>query len=96
MLVNNLTMRLKNRSAEEVEKARNLLLSLEGKVPGLLGISVEIDARGPDRASFDLMLITKFASLDDYAAYLDHPAHVEVSGQITPLVENGASLLYET
>jgi hypothetical protein len=94
MMTNNLIIKLKDRSAQEIAKVRNLLLSMQGKIPALLSIRVETDARGPEKAAYDLMLITRFNSLEDFQSYLDHPLHLEVAAYIQEARDSGASLLF--
>lgn len=56
--------KLKNNSPEECEKAREVLLSMRGKVPQLRGIEVGVDFLHSER-SYDIILETL---LDDEAA----------------------------
>ncbi|HEX2945162.1 MAG TPA: Dabb family protein [Clostridia bacterium] len=46
--------------------------------------------------SYDLALITKFDSLDDFKAYKENPIHVEVSKYIHSVWKESASVDYET
>jgi hypothetical protein len=94
MVVNNLLIKLKVRDKESIEKAKNTLLSMKGRIPVLLDIQVKTDVKGVD-AAYSLMLITKFNSTADLKTYLDHPVHLEVAGYITGVMEHGASLCYE-
>ncbi len=94
MIINNLLIKLKQRDRESVEKARGVLLSMEGKIEVLLGIEVKTDIRrGP--SSYDILLITRFASMEDLEAYLVHPAHLAVSDYIAGVLEAGAAVCYE-
>ena len=47
--------KLKNNSPEECEKAKEILLSMQGKVPELRGITVGVDFLHSER-SYDLIL----------------------------------------
>jgi hypothetical protein len=96
MVTNNLIIKLKERSTDEIEKAKNMLLSMDGKIPVLLNIKVETDTRGPEKSSYDIMLITQFNELEDLDKYLNHPVHLEVSKYIKDTMETGASLCYRT
>ncbi|GHV17388.1 hypothetical protein FACS189493_4910 [Spirochaetia bacterium] len=96
MVTNNLLFRLKERTTSEIEKAKNALLSMDGKIPVLLRIQVQVDMRGPDKSSYDIMLITQYNSLEDLDTYLKHPVHVEVAKYIQEAMDTGASLCYET
>lgn len=69
--------KLKDNSREECEKARDVLISMEGKVPELRGITVGIDFLHSER-SYDLILEVL---LDDEAAlesYQNDPYHCSV------------------
>lgn len=69
--------KLKNNSPEECEKAREVLLSMRGKVPQLRGIEVGVDFLHSER-SYDIILETL---LDDEAAlesYQNDPYHCSV------------------
>ena len=94
MIVNNLLIKLKERDNENIAKARDVLLSMKGKIEVLRDVQVEEDIRhGP--SSYDIMLLTKFATMKDLESYLVHPVHVEVSKYISTVLETGASLCYE-
>ena len=58
-------------------KAKELLLSMNGKLPMLRHLEVGIDVIRSER-SFDVALYTKFDSLPDLQAYQVHPYHADV------------------
>jgi Stress responsive A/B Barrel Domain len=94
MIVNNLLIKLKERDNENIAKARDVLLSMKGKIEVLRDVQVEEDIRhGP--SSYDIMLLTKFATMKDLESYLVHPVHLEVSKYISTVLETVASLCYE-
>lgn len=69
--------KLKDNSPEECQKAKEVLLSMDGKVPELRGITVGIDFLHSER-SYDLILEVL---LDDEAAlesYQNDPYHCSV------------------
>lgn len=70
-------------SPENVQAVQELLLSMQGKIPELLHLEVGIDLVRSDR-SYDLALITRFASLGDLQAYQIHPYHAET---VVPFVK---------
>ena len=96
MVTNNLLIKLKERSKDEIEKIKDLLLSMNGKIPVLLNIKVETDIRGPEKSGYDIMLITQFNEFGDLDKYLNHPVHLEVSQYIKNAMDAGASLCYES
>jgi hypothetical protein len=74
MITHIVLFKLKERSAEGIEKAQEILLSMEGKVEQLRHLEVGIDLIHSERSS-DIALITKFDSLEDLQAYQVHPYH---------------------
>ncbi len=94
MITNNLLIKLKTRNEENVARAKEVLLSMKGKIDVLKNIQVETDIRNLE-SSYDLLLVTHFTSMADMEAYLIDPAHVEVSKYISSVIEAGASVCYE-
>jgi hypothetical protein len=94
MIVNNVLLKLKDREKDNIKKAQDVLLGLKGKIEVLLDIQVELNIR-PGDSSYDLLLITKFASLENMNAYLSHPVHLEVAKYIGSVLDTQASLCYE-
>jgi hypothetical protein len=95
MITNNLLIKLKKRDSENIAKTRDVLLSMQGKIEPLRDLQVEVNIR-PGVSSYDIILITKFASMEDLEAYLVHPVHVEVSKYIAGVLETGAAVCYES
>ncbi|MDR3259489.1 MAG: Dabb family protein [Fusobacteriaceae bacterium] len=95
MIINNLIIKLKGRNENEIERAKDVLLSMKGKIPVLLDIQVKKDVRGSGESPYDIMLITQFNTVEDRKLYLDHPVHVEVAKYISDVTEVSASLCYE-
>jgi hypothetical protein len=95
MITNNLLLKLKDRNSENIDKARDVLLSMQGKIEFLRDLRVAVDIRHGE-SSYDILLITKFNSMKDLDAYLVHPVHVEVSKYIAGVLEAGAAVCYES
>lgn len=91
MIVNHLLLKLKDRSPEQIERIRTVLLGMRGQIDVLLEIQAEANVR-PGPSAYDLILITKFASLADMDEYLIHPAHLDVAQLIGPALETQASV----
>lgn len=91
MIVNHLLLKLKDRSPEHIEHIRTVLLGMRGKIEVLLDIQADVNVR-PGPSAFDLILITRFASLADMEEYLIHPAHLDVARLIGPALETQASV----
>jgi hypothetical protein len=93
MIINNLLLKLKDRSPENITKAREVLLSMKGKIEVLVDLTVAANIRsGP--AAYDILLIAKYNTMEDLEAYLIHPVHVEVGKYIAGVVESSASVCY--
>lgn len=85
--------KLKNK--EQSTDARNILLSMEGKIPQLKGLEVGLDVMHSER-SYDLALITKFDSLDDMNSYAVSEYYVnEVLKYLKPMLESSKTVDYE-
>jgi DNA-binding Lrp family transcriptional regulator len=95
MITNNLLIKLKERNHENVLEARDVLLGMKGKIEVLRDLQVEVNIRH-GASSYDILLITRFSSMEDLDAYLIHPIHLEVSKYITGVLESGASVCYES
>ncbi len=82
MVTHIVLFKLSDPSPENVEDLKNRLLSMNGKVPQLRHLEVGVDVVRSGR-SYDLVLITKFDSLEDLGDYQSHPYH---AGEIIPYV----------
>ncbi|ERI94363.1 stress responsive A/B barrel domain protein [Clostridiales bacterium oral taxon 876 str. F0540] len=78
-----------------VEKARNILLNMEGQIPQLKYLEVGVDLLHTER-SYDIVLITKFECKNEMDAYQVHPFHVnEVLAKLKPMLKGSAAVDYE-
>lgn len=94
MIVNNVLLKLKSRDKDKVKEAQTVLLGMKGKIDVLLDIQVE-ESIHPEQTTYDLLLITKYVSLEDLNTYLAHPAHLEVAKYIGSVLDTQASICYE-
>lgn len=69
--------KLKDNSRENCEKARDVLMSMQGNVPLLRGIEVGIDFLHSER-SYDLILQVLLDDAEALEAYQKDPYHCEV------------------
>jgi len=95
VIVNHLLIQLKDRGEEAIRAARGVLLGMEGKIPALQGIRVELPVQ-PAASAYDLMLIASYATWEDFERYRVDPVHVEVAQYIGGVMETAASFCYET
>lgn len=94
MIINNLLLKLRNKDADSIKKTQEILLSMKGKIEVLIDIQAEINIR-PGKSNYDIILITKFASLEDLDKYLIHPKHLEVAKFISSVIDTQASVCYK-
>ncbi len=93
MIINNLLLKLRNRDTDNIKKTQEVLLSMRGKIEVLIDIQAEINIR-PGESNYDIILITKFSSLEDLDKYLIHPNHLEVAKFIGSVLDTQASVCY--
>lgn len=86
MLTHVVMFKLKDRSPEAVEATANVLRNMEGKIDVLRHIEVGLDVQHLER-SYDIVLITKFDSLEDLEVYSHHPVHVEVINHMKQVLD---------
>ena len=95
MVTHIVLFKLIDRSPSDIEKTREALLNMKGKIPQLRHIEVGVDiVRSP--RSYDLALITKFDSLKEMEAYQTDPAHIEVLKYISSVKESSISVDYQS
>jgi hypothetical protein len=95
MLTHIVFFKLKERTPEVVQKTKEVLLNMEGKIEQLLSIEVGVDVVHSER-SYDIALVTKFNSLAELEIYVVHPIHKEVIAYIGTVREASASVDYES
>ena len=81
MITHIVLWKLKDRSIENAERLKDLLLTMKGKIPGMLDLEAGIDF-GREPRSFDVALITRHASRAALDAYQLHPVHEQVKAVV--------------
>jgi hypothetical protein len=94
MIVNNLQLKLKSGNEDALLKVKDMLLNMRGQIPTLVDLRIETDIRHGD-ASYDLLLIATFDSMQDFDAYLVHPVHQDVARNIADYLVGVAAVCYE-
>ncbi len=94
MITHIVLFKLIDHSPLNVEKARDVLLGMEGKIPQLRHLEVGVDVLHSAR-SYDLALVTKFDSMEALQAYQAHPVHVKVAEYMTSVRESAIAVDYE-
>ena len=95
MLTHIVLIRLKDKSEESMQKMKEVLLGLKGKIPYLRFIEVGTDILHSER-SYDVALYTKFDTLKDMEAYQVHPEHLKVVEYIKVAKESSVAIDYES
>ncbi|MDO3408960.1 Dabb family protein [Saccharibacillus sp. CPCC 101409] len=86
--------KLKNRSAESVAEAADVLRSMDGKIEQLKSLEVGTDILRSER-SYDIALTATVDTLDDLQAYQVHPVHREIIEYINGVKEVSYAVDYE-
>ena len=87
-----LSAKEKQQVAKEIKKG---LEGLQGQIPGLLAIHVQIDGR-LETSNADLMLDSTLDSFESLKGYAVHPAHLAVAnGIVRPNTESRTCLDYQ-
>lgn len=82
--------KLKDR--KDIDFVADTLRSMEGRIPELMSLEVGINDIESER-NYDLILIARFQSQDDYLVYADHEYHVnEVLARIKDLRESAVAV----
>ena len=95
MITNNQLLRLKDRSSENIAKAREVLLSMQGEIEFLRDLKVPMNIRD-GASSYDLLMIAQYNTMEDLEAYIVHPVHVEIAKYIASVLETSAVVCYES
>ncbi len=93
MITHIVLFKLKDSSPSNIEKARDVLMGMKGRIPELRHLEVGIDVLRSER-SYDLALLAKFDSLEELQAYQKHPVHVEVAKYMTSVRESAVAVDY--
>lgn len=77
----------------DIRHAKELLEGLVGRVEQLRGLTVGLDETR-SATSYDLCLVTVFASAEGLQGYQEHPEHLEVAGWLRPRLAGFAAVDY--
>lgn len=87
MITHIVLFKLNSPTDENSAAVRDMLLSMNGRVPLLRHIEVGVDIIRSER-SYDVALYTRFDSLADLQAYQIHPYH---AGTVVPFMKANCS-----
>lgn len=95
MITHIVMFKLKDRSPENAARTAQVLRDMEGKIDELRAIEVGIDVMHSER-SYDIVLVTKFDSLEALGAYQVHPVHKKVIEYMNEVRESSIAVDYES
>jgi hypothetical protein len=95
MITHVVLFKLKDASLGSVQKARDILSGMKGKISLLRHLEVGMDVLHSER-SYDIALITRFDSMEDLKAYQVHPIHMEVAKYINSVKEASIAVDFES
>ncbi|MBD3919597.1 Dabb family protein [Paenibacillus sp. PR3] len=93
MITHIVMFKLKDRSAESIERTAQVLRDMEGKIDELKHLEVGIDVLHSER-SYDIALVTKFESMEALEAYQVHPVHKKVIEHMSQVRDASVSADY--
>ena len=95
MLTHIVLIKLLDRTPENAEKLREVLLSMTGHIPQIKHMEVGVNIVPSERA-YDVALYQHFDSLHDLQEYQAHPNHQEVLKYILAVAASRVSVDYES
>ena len=94
MTVNVVMLKLKERTDENIAALQQKLLEMRGNIEQLKEIKVEANIRS-GATGFDILMITKYESMQDFNEYISHPLHMSVGQYVQDVCGQTASVCYE-
>jgi len=85
---------LKEKDDATVKQTVDMLLSMRGKIPGMLSLDAGADMVGSPR-SCDICLCETFETREALETYRTHPVHLPVQAHMHAVMDHSASADYE-
>jgi hypothetical protein len=95
MLTHIVFFKLTDRTPENIEKLREVLLGMTGHIPQIKHMEVGVNVLPSERA-YDVALFQRFDSRHDLQAYQAHPNHQDVLKYILGVTASRVSVDYES
>ncbi len=96
MITHVVLMKFKSENKEDnMARARDLLLSMVGKVEPLRHLEVGDNCVESERA-LDLALVTRFDDIEGLQEYAEHPVHLDVKKFLVTVLEGSYLVDYES
>lgn len=86
--------RLKDRTPENADRVRAMLLEMKDRIPGMRELEVGVDYLRSER-SYDLVLITRHDSREALEEYQVDPVHAQVKKVMLELREVSVAVDFE-
>lgn len=86
--------KFKEGEEENMMRFRERLLALGKELPEVHSMEVGINIR-PSERSYDAVLVSEFASMEDLASYQQNPRHLEISAFCKSIRTASAAVDYE-
>lgn len=93
-MINHIVL-FKLRDAEDAAELVRRLHALRSQIPEIHHLEAGIDVTGSER-SFDVALVSRFASVDDLNTYRDHPDHLNLVAWIGEVTTDRVAVDYES
>ena len=94
MIINEIMLKLRKKTEENIAALQNVLLEMKGNIEQLHDIKAHANIRS-GAAAFDVIMIAKYDSMEKFNEYISHPYHVGVGKYIQEVCEQVASVCYE-
>jgi len=94
MFINMGMFKLKDNTEGNKAALQKRLLAMKGNIGQLNDITVKANAR-PGAFSYDVVMISKFDSMQRFEESIPHPVHVNVGKYIQDVCERVATVCYE-
>lgn len=95
MITHIVLFKLLESKIHEAVKIKEVLAGMANRIPHLRHLEVGVNIIHSDR-SFDLALLARFDSLEDFHAYQNHPVHVEVVKYLQEVRQSAVAVDYES
>jgi len=86
--------KIKDEYKAEIPQLVENFYGMKGRIEGLVDLEAGADFLGSDR-SYDVALITKFATREAFDAYQDHPVHLPVKKRMGEVRVSSIACDYE-
>jgi hypothetical protein len=94
MIVSTIMLKLGEGTDKNISAIKQKLLAMKEEIKQIKELVVETNIRS-GVTSHDVLMIAKYASMQDFDEYVSHPFHVNVGKQVQEVCKQIASVCYE-